>query len=268
MRFLFVCAGVLIASSACTVRKNQSAVQSSDPPLGASIFISACESEGRSDDVLLAKSLMQSVLTSDCASAWTKLQGSKQIMLVGYGLKDVKLLTLFPHLEEVYLNNNSIEDLKPLASLKSLRKLNLSFNEVSDLRGLGSLSDLSELVLLGNRIDNLAPLASLPNLKTLDVSENSLQVIAPVGSIKSLASFSASDNAIKDISPLEGLKNLEYLQIERNQVKSLKPISNLVHLVPKRLKLEGNPITNEGCPTGGESAAITSYCLALRGIAP
>jgi hypothetical protein len=268
MRFLSACLSGLFVFSACTVRKNQSVLQSSDPPLGASIFIAACESQGKSDDVLLAKSLMQSVLANDCPSAWTKLQGTTQIMLVGYGLRDVKLLTLFPHVKEVYLNNNVIEDLKPFASLKALKKLNLSFNEISDLRGLGNLSDLSELVLLGNKIEKLTPLVSLPNLKTLDVSENSLQDIAAVGSIKSLASFAASDNAIKDLSPLEGLNDLEQLHIERNQVKSLKPISNLAHLIPKRLKLEGNPLTKEGCPTGGASAAVTSYCLALRGIAP
>ncbi len=254
---------------ACHLRRQSSAPQASSEELGKSVFVSACTSADKKDaDVLLAQALMQGVQTKDCHVAWQKLQATSEVMLSGFGIRDLKLLVLFPHLEELSLTDHSIQDLKPLASLQKLKKLNLSYNEIRDLTGLQDLTKLADLRLVGNKLSSLKPLASLTQLKVLDLSETMVADLSPLGSLKTLQSLLIADNEVVDLQPLSQMTALEQLSAANNQILSLKPIANLARLSGKRLNVEGNPIRKAECPTTGSSSAVTGYCLGLRGAQP
>lgn len=257
---------------ACTARQAASSTPADDhssaSSLSQAIFVGACTAADKSSDAVLAQALMRSVEAKDCRSAWDRLASSRRMMLAGFRLQDIKLLAVFPDLEEVALTDNWISDLKPLGSLKKLSSLNLSFNRIRDLTGLEGSINLRELSLSGNEISSLAPLSSLQNLRALDISENQVQGLAALAPLQNLVSLRIADNAVRDLSPLSHHFALEQLSLERNLVESLKPISSLPRLVGRRLRVEGNPVKKAGCPTNGDSAAVTAYCLSLRDITP
>lgn len=264
----YVFFALLSVVSGCTLRRSPTSQVGASPSLAKDVFVAACSSTSRASEVILAQALMRSIGTSDCQVAWQELQKKKNITLSGFGIQDLKLLSIFPQIEELALTDNEISDLVPLGGVAKLKKLNLSFNGIRSLAGLEHLASLEELSLMGNKLELIAEISALKNLKVLDISENRIHDLSPLARLSNLGILVADDNDLKDLSSLQSLTSLEQLSIERNRVESLRPLSGLARLQAKRLKVNGNPIRKEECPTFGESSAVTSYCLSLRGLAP
>lgn len=72
-------------------------------------------------------------------------------------LSDISILSKFPKLEALSLNNNKIKDISIFKSIKNIKELNLAENQITDINQIENLSycqKLEKLVLKGNLIIN------------------------------------------------------------------------------------------------------------------
>lgn len=68
--------------------------------------------------------------------------------------KHLDILSYFPNLEILTLEDNKLADLNALSSLTKLQKLDIQNNYITDLTPLASLNELKEINCIGNSIDN------------------------------------------------------------------------------------------------------------------
>ena len=98
-----------------------------------------------------------------------------RLVLSSLGITDIleiKGLTKFNDLEELYLGGNSIKEIRGLDSLNNLKKLRLGGNQITEINGLDNLKNLQSLRLSGNKITEIKGLENLITLQYLKLNEN------------------------------------------------------------------------------------------------
>ena len=84
-------------------------------------------------------------------------------------------ITEFPHLQELYVNENRIIDINGINACTSLTTAVLSCNDIRDISALSNLTSLDYLDLSGNRhLSQTEPLYDLDHLQILNISNTSV----------------------------------------------------------------------------------------------
>ncbi|MEX0332167.1 MAG: leucine-rich repeat domain-containing protein [Puniceicoccaceae bacterium] len=93
----------------------------------------------------------------------------KSIALVGNGISDLSLVSLFTELQWIYLRDNFISDLSPLTEMNNLTHVYVQSNRITDISNVANWTGIEALDLQENFIDfsgdptQAAALASLEN---------------------------------------------------------------------------------------------------------
>ncbi len=127
------------------------------------------------------------------------------------GIKSLKGLELFTHLEKLSLFKNKLVS-ADLSQLKSLTELNLSANRLSSLSIIG-LSNLNTLYLFKNNLKNI-DLTGLAKLEKVRISSNKLESL-DISSLKSLKKAYFYDNKLEELI-LTGLPKLKLIDLKQN----------------------------------------------------
>lgn len=133
------------------------------PAPKADFTISATHVASRQDDSILDISDKK---YQDIASSSNRDASVKIIFAQGNQIKKLSSFSIYPALEELYLDDNMISDLSNLSEFKHLAILGLSNNQVTDLSTLKDIPSLKILDLSGQK--NLSGLSSLGNLENLE----------------------------------------------------------------------------------------------------
>jgi len=193
------------------------------------------------------------------------------LKLIGKSIKDISIISEYPHLSDVDLSNNKINEVASLSSLCGLRKLKLSQNMLSDtlnyqldkctselipidpedgkttawVNGFNNVGSLLEDVQLDcNQITTITPSLSTHTFITqLNLSHNKIDKIENLEGLKHLKILDLSFNNIKIVEGLDANVKLSILNLESNQIKSLETFpSTLIELAS--LILNGNQISS------------------------
>ncbi|KAJ3273465.1 hypothetical protein HDV01_004385 [Terramyces sp. JEL0728] len=133
----------------------------------------------------------------------------------------------FPHLQHLYLYENSLKSMNGLQPLIQLKTLYLQSNQ---LQGISGIESLINLTFLNLRMNNISKLQNLPlNLEVLllDKQQSPIEIIEINENLKSL---SLNQNEILNLAELEG--NLESLFISDCGLKD----STVITKISKNLK--------------------------------
>ena len=132
--------------------------------------------------------------------------------------------TLFPALEELYLNNNLITSIPDTCwkSIATLAILDLRNNQLSALSPeIETFYSLSTLELGSNRLTSLPDeLGKLANLQILSFYGNQLSSIPDISALEYLQYLNVGHNQISEIN-LDGLFSLEEIFLSGNPLKQL-----------------------------------------------
>ena len=104
--------------------------------------------------------------------AIVNIQWLDELIVDGYGIKNLKGLEHAINLEVLLIWNSEIHDLTPLSELRNLRTLSLVGNQISDISPLINLTQLEHLELKNNQITDFTPLLNLTSLGYLDIRDN------------------------------------------------------------------------------------------------
>ncbi|CAL6057823.1 Conserved_hypothetical protein [Hexamita inflata] len=169
--------------------------------------------------------------------------------------EDLKMISTFTHLTQLYLNQCGINTIKYLTQSKidkqkkvrnliSLQCLDISDNQITNIDRLSKLSNLKILYLNGNYIENISELSKLNKLQQLDLSNNQgdSNLIELISSLTNLEQVNISSNNIENINVLSNLTNLQQLNISNNQISSINSLKSLINL--RELNISSNQILN------------------------
>ena len=162
-------------------------------------------------------------------------------------------LSLWPHLEALYLDKNAIQHIDGLSTSRHLSTLSLreqreSPNIVAHV--FAAACDVRKLFLSSNNIaDGLLPLPShcLLNLQYLELASCGITHVAKdFGKrIPNCRVFNLNFNALKDITYLSGITNLNKLLVANNRINKLRRscLGFSTFKVLRKLDVRGNPLT-------------------------
>lgn len=119
---------------------------------------------------------------------------------------DIRALSYFVNLKELYLDGNKISDLSPLRNLTKLKVLTFEWNrQITDISALSGMKQLEKLSVKQNKIVDLSPLAGLTSIWELQLNSNQITDISPLAGLKGLKALFLSDNPISDYSSLKDI---------------------------------------------------------------
>ncbi|KNC49738.1 leucine-rich repeats and guanylate kinase domain containing [Thecamonas trahens ATCC 50062] len=159
------------------------------------------------------------------------------------GVTSAKVLSEYPHLEELDLHDNALVDLAPLSPLAALLTLDVSGNGLANLLDFAPPAGLRVVNYASNALERLPPTlaADHPCLTTLILDHNGIADLSPLAGLQSLVSLSVRHNKVDDVSVLTDLPALKELALSGNHLQSLVGLAALPAL--ERLDVANNAIT-------------------------
>lgn len=132
--------------------------------------------------------------------------------------------TLFPSIEEVYLNHNTITQLPEgfWRNISTVSILDIRHNQITELSPeIESFYSLSCLEVGGNRLTSLpTQIGLLSNLQVLSFYDNLITEIPSISALEYLQYLNAGHNQISEVC-LDGLSSLEEAFLSGNPIKQL-----------------------------------------------
>lgn len=225
------------------------------------------------NDIILRQALLDNGVDRNNDNIITKGEMriiSKVLILMEYGITDLKGLEAAVNLDYLDLSWNQISDIKPLAGLTGLTSLSLWNNQISDLSALSNLININSLDVAGNMISDISVLANFTNLGANDgwlyLEDNQIADISVLANFTGLMNLSISNNPVSDFTPLQNLTNLttlfingcgltnitvlqdltnlQVIDLRDNNIQDISPLQNMENLY--YLDLSGNSISNIG----------------------
>jgi len=124
----------------------------------------------------------------------------KELYLERVGLENLESVHAVREVKKLSIKSSPIEDLEPLNQLYQVEKLILDFTAVSDLRPLEEMQDLNYLSLKGTQVRNLKGLEELLGLQYLDISSTEVRWIGKLELLNNLKQFICYNTRIFDFS--------------------------------------------------------------------
>lgn len=138
-----------------------------------------------------------------------------KISLSDTTVADLSDLSVFVHLENLYvddLENTDISSLRKLGRMKSLYIMSDRLTN-DDLVNISELTNLRSLTLGSEKITDISALHNLSQLESLDINGTWVSETKTIEAMTNLRSLDISNTPISDISGLEKLQHLRRLQL-------------------------------------------------------
>ncbi len=162
------------------------------------------------------------------------MTGTLSLMYMSLTDEDIKVLSEFKNVTEIYLDGNSLTDLSPLAGLTQLKKLTFHKNSVTSLDFAENLTNLTVLNFEKNKITSLAPLSKHTKLEEMWCNENNIYDLSPIKNCVNMRGIAFGNSSISTLEPLKNMKNLEDILFENCKITSVEPLRGF-----KKLKMVG-----------------------------
>lgn len=134
-----------------------------------------------------------------------QLVEQKSLQIKDAPITDLKPLTEFVRLEELYFSGTAMTDIVPLDNLKSLKSLHATNSPIQTIETLSVLCDLEDL----------------------DISNTPIADVYELWRLKKLKKLNCAGTQIKRLDALEKMESLEYLDCSNTNVTRLSPLDYL-----------------------------------------
>ena len=176
-------------------------------------------------------------------------------------VNDVSILTNYPHLQYIDLNDNKLGTCEPLAAQKYLVSLNVSMNKMTELLDFNAPDNLREVDYSFNLIKEIGDVSGHRFLRRLNIDDNHIGSLSNVNGLKCLQYLSARNNQLETLRGLEGLPLLE-LHVSGNRIALLEGVAGIGSL--QIMNLENNILTSlNGL---GDKPVLTDLLLATNNL--
>ncbi|NXM75257.1 LRGUK protein, partial [Serilophus lunatus] len=184
------------------------------------------------------------------------------LSLSGHGLRDIRILSGYNHLQKLELCHNKIQDLSCVSHMphllqlnashnelttyfafkppKNLKEVDFSHNQIPKMQDLSGYHSLTHLFLDFNGIEEIRGLQECPRLSHLSLAHNKIRAIRGLGELP-LRTLNLSSNQIEKTTGLENLKLLQKLDLSCNKITSLQGLEG--HELLDMINLQENQIS-------------------------
>uniref|UniRef100_A0A8D0L1V6 Leucine rich repeats and guanylate kinase domain containing n=1 Tax=Sphenodon punctatus TaxID=8508 RepID=A0A8D0L1V6_SPHPU len=183
------------------------------------------------------------------------------LALSGRNLRDINILSRYPHLEKLELSYNKINDLSCVSHMpylleldvsnnklttyfdfkppKNLKVVDFSCNQIPEMQDLSPYQSLTKLLLDSNNIEEIKGLEKCHSLTHLSLAHNRISAISGLSNLP-IKMLCLKYNQIEKATGLEDLKALQNLDLSGNKIRSLEGLEE--HGLLEVINLEDNEL--------------------------